>query len=344
MCAVYSSAELRYFRLAKGVIYHSTCALRKAFKREWNYLYPSTPWQNDGTSGLQMLTEEGLPSRYSRLFDPVFSKEYQPIKDYLRLGDLEEWDVTTLVFALFYSHALSGVRSGYHWRKVKNAIHEIKEVRNTVLSHASKACISRRTFTANFDILIQAVEDLLTRSDLLVKKLKTLRTETEFVTEDLVRYKELLHQDHDGLLVLERHLERLEYKMNISAPKTKEDDMSSSEASENSKIISKCCRRMDKLERELSSPRVDLSPSRSKPAIFHSARYIRLINESSSMSYNFRWKELDKFLLGFNDDVDMEMFAGIQSAVALSHQSKKDECLEVLNGLIPKALLANKYG
>ena len=62
------------------------------------------------------------------------------------------------------------------------------------------------------------------------------------------------------------------------------------------------------------------------------------------MSYNFRWKELDKFLLGFNGDVDMEMFAGIQSAVALSHQSKKDECLEVLNGLIPKALLANKYG
>lgn len=38
------------------------------------------------------------------------------------------------------------------------------------------------------------------------------------------------------------------------------------------------------------------------------------------------------------------MFAGIQSAIALSHQSKKDECLEVLNGLIPKALLANKYG
>lgn len=251
MCAVYSSAELRYFRLAKGVIDHSTCALRKAFKREWNYLYPSTPWQNDGASGLQMLTEEGLPSRYSRLFDPVFSKEYQPIKDHLRLGDLEEWDVTTLVFALFYSHALSGVRSGYHWSKVKNAVHEIKKVRNTVLSHASKACISRRTFTANFDILIQAVEDLLTRSDRLVKKLKTLRTETEFVTEDLVRYKELLHQDHDGLLVLERHLERLEYKMNISAPKTKEDDMSSSEASENSKIISKCCRRMDKLEREL---------------------------------------------------------------------------------------------
>ena len=188
--------------------------------------------------------------------------------------------------------------------------------------------------------MIQAVEDLLTRSDLLVKKLKTLRTETEFVTEDLVRYKELLHQDHDGLLVLER----LEYKMNISAPKTKEDDMSSSEASENSKIISKCCRRMDKLERELSSRHVDLSPSRSKQAIFHSARYIRLINESSSMSYNFRWTELHNFLQDFNDDVDMEMFAGIQSAVALSHQSKKDECLEVLNGLIPKARSANKYG
>ena len=345
MPAVYSNTELRYFRLAKGVVDHSTAALRKVFKQKWNYLYPSTRWQNDGTSGLQLLAEE--KSRYSRLYDPAFSSEYQPIKDHLSHGDLEKWDVTTLVFALLYSHALNGIRYGYHWTMIKNAIRKIKEVRNTVLSHACEASISRSTFKRNFDIMVQAVEDLLTSTDPLVEKLKSLRTETEFLTEDLVRYKQWVKDDHNSLLLLEKYLKRLEHIMNISASRketTEADDTRSSTTSENSKIISRFCRRMDKLEREVASS-VDLAPSRSKPAIFRSAKYVRLINESSSMFYNFRWEELDKYLQQFtcNDDVDIKMFAGIQAAMALSHQSKKDEGFDALNALIPNALMA-KHG
>ena len=344
MCTVYNNAELRYFRLAKGVIDYSTCALRKVFKEEWNYLYPCTPWQNDGTSVSQLLDEEKVQvrARNSRLYDLAFSSGYhQAVRDQLSHGDVEEWDVTALVFALCHSQALRGIRCGSRWRLVNDAIHDIKEVRNTVLSHASKASISRRKFKKNFDIVVQAVEDLLTSSDPLVEKLKKLRSETEFVTEDLDRYKEMLQQDHDGLLVLEKHLERLEYKVNISATKseTAEDNLSNSE---NGKILAKFCLRMERLEREFSSP-VDLAPARTKPAIFRSARYIRLINESSAMSYNFRWEELDRFLQSFNDDVDMQMFADIQAALSLSHQSRKDESLEMLNGLIPKALTA-KHG
>ena len=196
--------------MAKGVIDYSTCALRKVFKEEWNYLYPSTPWQNDGTSVSQLLHEEKvqLRARNSRLYDPAFSSGYhQAVRDQLSYGDVEEWDVTALVFALCHSQALRGIRCGSRWRLVNDAIHDIKEVRNTVLSHASKASISRRKFKRNFDIVVQAVENLLTSSDPLVEKLKKLRNETEFVTEDLERYKEMLQQDHDGLLVLEKHLE-----------------------------------------------------------------------------------------------------------------------------------------
>ena len=346
---IYDQEELRYFRLAKGVINYSTAALRKVFRGEWNYLYPVTPWRNDGSSGSQMLAEENLPSRYSRLFDPNFANDYQAIKDHLRRGNIEEWDVTTLVFALLYSHALSRIRnSSSHWRRLKNAIHKIKDVRNTVLSHASEASISRSTFASTFDILKQAVEDLLSRSDPLIEKLKTLRTETEFMTNDLVKYKKLLQKDYDSLLVLDKHIERLECKIGLSSPKvdetSKEYARSSAETSQNSEIIAKFCRRVDKLEQELSSPTVDLTPSLFKPPIFHSARYIRMMNKSSSMSYNFRWEDLGTFLEGFKDSVDMQMFADIQTAVALSHQSRKDECLEFLDSLIPKTLLANKYG
>ena len=342
MSTIYNNAELRYFRLAKGVIDYSACALRKVFIEKWNFLYPSTPWQNDGKSVSQLLEKEKEQTRGSRLYDPAFSKgDHQAVKEKLSSGKVEEWDVTALVFALCHSQALSGIRCGSRWGLLNDAIHNIKEVRNTELSHASKASISRRKFKKNFDIVVQAVEDLLTSSDPLVEKLKTLRSETVFVTEDLERYKEMLQQDHDGLLVLEKHLERLEYKVNISATKseTTEDNLPNSE---NSKILAKFCLRMERLEWKFSS-HVDLAPARTKPAIFRSARYIRLINESNSMSYNFRWEGLDTFLRGFNDDVDMQMFAGIQAALSLSHQSKKDKSLEMLNGLIPKLLTA-KHG
>ena len=347
---IYTEEELRYFRLAKGVINYSTAALRKVFKDEWNYLYPAIPWRNDGSSGSQMLAEENAPSRYSRLFDPNFANElYQAIKDHLRLGHVEEWDITTLVFALLNSHALSPIRnSSSRWRRIKKAIHEIKNVRNRVLSHASKASISRRTFDSTFDSLKEAMKDLLPRSHPLIEKLKTLRTETEFVTDDLVKYKKLLQQDYDKLLKLDKHIERLECKIGISSLNDDETSKKSAkpnaETSKNSEIIAKFCSRVDKLEHELSCRTVDLTPSRFKPPIFHSARYIRMVNKSSSMSYNFCWEELGTFLEGFKDDVAMQMFADIQTAVALSHQSKKEECLKFLKGLIPKALLANQYG
>jgi hypothetical protein len=291
-----------------------------------------------------MLAEE-QPS--SRLYDPKFAKDYQAIKDHLRHGDVEQWDVSTLVFALLYSYALSGIRdNSRHWRRVKNAIHEIKEVRNTVLSHACKASIDRSTFQRIFGILERAVEDLLTTSDPLVGKLKALRTETEFFTDDLGKYKKLHQEDNNSLHLLDKHLERLECKMNISIPKgdaRNKHARSSAATSDNHEIISKMYRRVDRLERELPSC-VDSVPEPFKPTIFHSARYILLMNKSGVMSANYRWEEVDNFLQGFNDSADMQIYAGIQSTVALSHRSRKDECFEALKRLVQKALLAKQHG
>ena len=100
---------------------------------------------------------------------------------------------------------------------------------------------------------------------------------------------------------------------------------------------------MVRLEREIMDARsVDHFPSLSKPAIFESARYIRLVNTSFFLSYNFRWNDLKTFFQEFDDDSDMQLFAGIQLAASLSHQSRKREAFDMLDSLIPKALLA-KY-
>lgn len=344
MPTIYSDGELRFFRLTKGVIDYSTAALRKVFIQEWNSLHQSTPWRNNSTSGSQLLEEERARSRKSRLYHPAYSRDYQPIKDNLSRGNVEKWDVTTLVFALKHSRALSQSRSNSRGRRLLNAIHQLKDVRNTLIAHAWKSAISQSKFKRNINILSQAVEVLVTNSDPLVEKLQLLRSETEFLTEDLVTYKQWLKDDHDSLLLLEKDLERLEEKMKICTRRndtdTQADISGSSEANGNSEIILRIRTRVAKLERQITTS-VDLVPSRSKPEIFHSGRYIKMMNTSDFLGFNLRWAELVEFLKGFSNDADMKLFAGIQLAAALSHRSKKREALEVVNGLIPKALLAN---
>lgn len=346
MSAIYSDGELRFFRLAKGVVDHSTAALRKVFVQEWNSLYPSTPWQNNSTTGSQLLAEERVPLRESRLYDPAYCRDYQHIKDHLSCGNVEEWDVTTLVFALKYSHALTQSRSSRRGRRILDAIYQLKEVRNSLIAHAWKSAISQSKFKRNIDILSQAVGVLVTNSDPLVKKLQTLRNETEFLTGDIVRYKQWLKDDNESLLLLEKDLERLEEKMKISSRKIPAvDEAGSFESAGNSEIILRIRTRVAKLQREVTS--VDLTPSRSKPKIFRSERYIKMMNKANFLKFNFRWEDLGKFLQEFtcSSDVDIKLFAGIQQAAALCHshcsRSKKKEELQALTDLIPNTLIAN---
>ncbi|XP_029182203.2 uncharacterized protein LOC114950113 isoform X2 [Acropora millepora] len=337
---VYTKKELRFFRLAKCVDYSSK-ALRMVFKREWNNLYPRSPWLDNRASGSQLV---GRETTSSRLYHPSYCKDYKHIKDKLQEGNAEDWDVTALVFVLKFSQALNPIRSGSRWYKINNAISKIKQVKNALISHFPKVSLSQNTFERNVDILIQAVENLLSRSDPLVAKLGTLRNESDFATDDLLRYEQMQKDDPSNLLLLEEDWKKLEDKRQPQ-PSLKGETRSpeTSRARDNGKIISRMRHRVFKLEREVDSPSVDLFPSLSKPAIFRNNRYIRLVNTSLSLSYNFRWKELKTFFQAFVGDYDMQLFADIQLAVSLSHQSKKREALDMLDSLIPKVLQA-KHG
>ena len=346
MSTKYSNGELRFFRLAKGLVDYSTVALRTVFIQEWNGLYRSTPWQNNSTSGSQLLAEETLESR---LYNPAYSRDYHHIKNNLLCGNVEEWDVTTLVFALMYSHALTQSRSSRRGREILGAIYQVKEVRNSLIAHASKSAISPRKFKRNINILSQSVGVLVTNSDPLVEKLKTLKNETEFLTGDVVRYKQWLKDDYKNLLLLEKELERLEEEMKISTRKTVSnslavDEAGSFQSSGNSEIILRLRARVAKLA--LAVKCVDLTPSRSKPNIFHSKTYIEMMNKANFLKFNFRWKDLEKFLQGFtcSSDIDIKLFASIQQATAICHshcsRSKKEEELQVLTDLIPYTFMA----
>ena len=346
MSTIYSDGELRSFRLAKGLD-HSTVALRKVFLQEWNSLHPSTPWRNNSTSGSQLLAEEKAESR---LYDPVYRRNNQHIKDNLSCGNVEEWDVTTLVFALKYSDALTRSRSSRGGRRILSAVHQLKEVRNSLIAHASKSAISQSKFKRNIDVLSQAVGVLVTTSDPLLEKLQTLKNETEFLTGDIVKYKQWLNDDYKNLLLLEKDLERFEEKIKISDPKhgtstLAVDKAGSFETAGNNEIILRLRTRVAKLERVVTS--VDLTPSRSKSRIFHSEKYIKMMNRANFLKFNFRWKDLVKFLQEFtcSSDADIKLFAGILQAAAICHshcsRSRKKEEFQALTDLIPNTLMAN---
>lgn len=204
----YTNKELRFLRLAE-CLDHSSQALRMVFKRVWNNLYPHSPWQDNRTSGSQLVRQE---TSSSRLYHPSYSEDNKHIKDKLREGNAEDWNVTVLVFVLKFSQALRPIRNGSRWYKINNAISKIKHVKNALISHFPKVSLSQNTFERNVDILIQAVENLLSRSDPLVAKLGTLRNESDFATDDLLRYEQIHKDDHNNLLLLEEDLKKLEDK------------------------------------------------------------------------------------------------------------------------------------
>ena len=347
MSTIYSDGDLRFFRLAKGLD-HSTVALRKVFIQEWNSLYPSTPWRNNSTNGSQFLAKEKAESR---LYHPAYCRDYQHIKNNLSCGNVEEWDVTTLAFALKYSNALTQSRSSRRRRGILGAVHQLKDVRNKLIAHAPKSAISQGKFKRNINILLQAVGVLVTNSDPLVEKLQTLKNETEFLTGETVKYKQWLNDDYKHLLLLEKDLKRFEEKIMICDPRNgsstlavdAEAGSSEIESASNSEIISGVRTRVAKLERVITS--VDLTPSPSKPSIFDSKRYIKMMNEAYFLKFNFRWKDLMKFLQEFtkcSSNVDIKLFAGILQANCHSHSSrwKKREEFKALTELIPNIHMA----
>ena len=93
---VYTNNVLWFFRLVECVVNHSSAALRKVFKREWNNLYPLSPWLDNRTSGSQLV---GRETSSSRLFHSSYCADYKPMKDKLDEGNVDDWDVTALVFA-----------------------------------------------------------------------------------------------------------------------------------------------------------------------------------------------------------------------------------------------------
>lgn len=66
-----------------------------------------------------------------------------------------------------------------------------------------------------------------------------------------------------------------------------------------------------------------------------------MINKFNFLLFNLCWDELEMFLKGFISDLDLKILVGIQYVVVLSYCFRKDEVLEVFNGLVFNVFLVN---
>ena len=339
MATTHSEGELRFFTFAKCVVNYSSAALRLFFIQKWNSVNPSTPWQNNTTSGSCLLARE-KPT--SRLFHPSHCSNYQHIKNHLRCGNVENWDITTLVFAILYSSALNSTGVPYSERII-NAIKDLRNIKNIDYSHITKASVSRTEFLRVMNTLYQATGELLTFAHPLVCTIHQHMThDKEFLTHELVAYKKRSEDDHNNLLSLEKDFEELEAQLCSPAEGQEKVIKRNKNTQENGEIILRLRHRVKQ-----ASECIDQAPSLLKPDIFRKKYYITLINESNSLSFNFRWKDLEKFLeeytSGYGADKDINVFAHIQAANALSLQSKKEKSLKKFNHLLSQAS-KTKYG
>ncbi len=115
-----------------------TEALREVFIREWNTLYPTTPWDDTRNSGRMLYNVERPRPR---------AKEYLP-KYYN--GNTKDWDFTILIDAILYSISI-GTRLD---TQVVDALNKLRLRRNKVFHSASD-----KIETWNFSGIVKEVKE-----------------------------------------------------------------------------------------------------------------------------------------------------------------------------------------
>ena len=138
-----SDEEENFIKITKLVLDIFPKYLRKCFIEQWNKKYPGQTWQGDNASGTFFFS--ALPAK-------VKSNRNRQIEiEKLKKGNEQEWDTTTVVYALLETglQLVEGSRAK-HVRKdplrISEQIEIIRDVRNFI-AHASNMSCTCTKFT-----------------------------------------------------------------------------------------------------------------------------------------------------------------------------------------------------
>ena len=143
------SREEEYFiKITQIVLEIVPKYLRNLFIEKWDQKYPNNKWQSDSASGNFMFTE--IPNAAKNGKHELYANN-------MKSGKENEWDTTTLVYALLYSqlNLIPSCRPDSQRSApllISEEIDMIRKIRNELFSHASNMKLSFRTF---LDIISQ---------------------------------------------------------------------------------------------------------------------------------------------------------------------------------------------
>ena len=138
-----SDEEENFIKITKLVLDIFPMYLRKCFIEQWNKKYPAQTWQGDSASGAFFFS--ALPATVKS------NKKRQKEIDKLKKGNEQEWDTTTVVYALLGTglQLVKGSRAKDERKdplRISEQIEIIRDVRNFI-AHASNMSCSCTKFT-----------------------------------------------------------------------------------------------------------------------------------------------------------------------------------------------------
>ena len=165
----YTSEQLNFFRVCYIAFNLVPEGLRKVFKREWDFLYKTTPlgeWKDTAKNGFDFYNNE---SRRSRANNTRCLATIQK-------GNTAEWDCTCLVFAILYSNSVGTTLS----TAVRSDIDDLRQLRNGV-AHISEAKLTDVEFQNCIGKAIAAFKSL----KLPISEVEEVKNQISFRTAEV---------------------------------------------------------------------------------------------------------------------------------------------------------------
>ena len=205
--AEYSDEQLNFFRLCHIVTDEVAESLRLFFKKEWDRLYKEDfgEWKDLPKNGNDFYEGESLSKQ-------EFNAEQLAI---MINGNTAEWDCTKLFYAICYSDCIGR----YLKRDYKIALNILRKIRNECHAHSLHGKIN----DAEFQCIIQQVEDAFKALDLSRDKIQVIREQTSFPTNELKNGLKKVENLKQELEVLEAQLNKDVSSFYVLPPKPSHD-------------------------------------------------------------------------------------------------------------------------
>ena len=165
--------------------------LRQLFKDGWDKKFPNFPWTDDAASGHNFATE--MRKMKTQIKDREVERK-------IKNGDSNEWDCTTLFFALLYS------RLPIIDAAKKTDVDKLRKMRNGYFGHVTSSQLPKQEFDNLIADLMQIFPALgICTNDITDSATKTLETvDFKSLKQHLKAEKELNDEFHSRLDLIER--------------------------------------------------------------------------------------------------------------------------------------------